>query len=105
MRDPQFMHSMQTMVPDTFFFLRRREVVLHSRAVLSVSERRACRIVGQCRATQQYVPIHADDEESLCARIVALAHEYGRYGYRRITALLHQEGWRVNHKRVERIWR
>ena len=77
----------------------------HSRAVLSVSERRACRVVGQCRATQQYAPIHADDEESLCRRIVALAHEYGRYGYRRITALLHQEGWRVNHKRVERIWR
>jgi transposase InsO family protein len=38
-------------------------------------------------------------------RIVWLACEYGRYGYRRITALLHWEGWRVNHKRVERIWR
>jgi len=38
-------------------------------------------------------------------QIIALAHEYGRYGYRRITALLHQEGWRVNHKHVERIWR
>ena len=62
-------------------------------------------MVGQCRATQQYVPIHADDEDSLRTRIIALAHEYGRYGYRRITALLHQEGWRVNHKRVERIWR
>ena len=39
------------------------------------------------------------------ARIVGLARAYGRYGYRRITALLHQEGWRVNHKKVERIWR
>ena len=38
-------------------------------------------------------------------RIVELATSYGRYGYRRITALLRQEGWRVNHKRVERIWR
>ena len=38
-------------------------------------------------------------------RIVWLACEYGRYGYRRITALLHADGWRVNHKRVERIWR
>ena len=66
---------------------------------LSVSERRACRVVGQCRATQQYVPSQADDEEPLRVRIVALAREYGRYGYRRITALLHQEGWRVNHKR------
>ena len=72
---------------------------------LSVSERRACRVVGQCRATQKYVPIQADDEEPLRGRIVALARAYGRYGYRRITALLHQEGWHVNHKRVERIWR
>ena len=50
-------------------------------------------------------PRQADDEELLRVRLVALAREYGRYGYRRITALLHQEGWRVNHKRVERIWR
>ncbi len=70
-----------------------------------MSERRACRVVGQCRATQQYVPTQTDDEDRLRTRIIALAHEYGRYGYRRITALLHQEGWRVNHKRVERIWR
>ncbi len=39
------------------------------------------------------------------AAIVGLASDYGRYGYRRITALLRQAGWRVNHKRVERIWR
>ena len=77
----------------------------HAQATLSVSERRACRVVGQCRATQQYVPTQTDDEDRLQTRIIALAHEYGRYGYRRITALLHQEGWRVNHKRVERIWR
>ena len=47
----------------------------------------------------------ADDEEALIARIVALASRFGRYGYRRITALLQREGWQVNHKRVERIWR
>jgi putative transposase len=41
----------------------------------------------------------------LVERIIALATRYGRYGYRRITALLNQEGWQVNHKRVERIWR
>jgi putative transposase len=47
----------------------------------------------------------AEDEPLLVERIVELATEYGRYGYRRITALLRREGWRVNHKRVERIWR
>ena len=77
----------------------------HAQATRSVSERRACRVVGPCRATQQYVPTRTDKEDRLQTRIIALAHEYGRYGYRRITALLHQEGWRVNHKHVERIWR
>jgi transposase InsO family protein len=47
----------------------------------------------------------ADDEALLVERVVALASEYGRYGYRRVTVLLRNEGWRVNHKRVERIWR
>ena len=46
-----------------------------------------------------------DDEESLTADIVKLAVRFGRYGYRRITALLRDQGWQVNHKRVERIWR
>lgn len=62
-------------------------------------------MLGQCRATQRYEETKSDDEEILRARIVALAKEYGRYGYRRITALLEMEGFRVNHKRVERIWR
>ena len=73
--------------------------------MLGVSERRACRVLGQPRATQRYSAQVADDEVRLTARIVALASEYGRYGYRRITVLLRREGWRVNHKRVERIWR
>jgi putative transposase len=59
----------------------------------------------QPRSTQRYCPRPRADEEPLTRRIVELATEYGRYGYRRITALLRQEGWRVNHKRVERIWR
>jgi len=46
-----------------------------------------------------------DEEARLTARIIELATRYGRYGYRRITAMLRQEGWLVNHKRVERIWR
>jgi putative transposase len=47
----------------------------------------------------------ADNEERLTAAIIELATQYGRYGYRRITALLRQAGWAVNKKRVERIWR
>jgi len=47
----------------------------------------------------------ADDEPRLVTRMVELARQYGRYGYRRITAMLRIEGWRVNHKRVERLWR
>jgi len=45
------------------------------------------------------------DEAALTEAVVSLAAEYGRYGYRRITALLRVEGCRVNAKRVERIWR
>jgi putative transposase len=55
--------------------------------------------------TQRYLPQVRDDEEPLTQRIIELAALYGRYGTPRITALLHREGWPVNHKRVERIWR
>jgi len=72
---------------------------------LKVSERRACRIIGQVRTSQRYIPEVRSKEERLTVEIVNLAMRYGRYGYRRITALLNQEGWKVNHKRVERIWR
>ncbi len=57
------------------------------------------------RASQRYAPLERDDEEPLTRRIIELAAAFGRYGYRRITAMLRMEGWRVNHKRVERIWR
>ncbi len=70
-----------------------------------VFERRACRVSGQARTTQRYTLKAKSEEERLIAEIVRLATRYGRYGYRRITALLNQESWRVNHKRVERIWR
>lgn len=62
-------------------------------------------MLGQARSTQRHTLKIPDDEERLVERIVGLACQYGRYGYRRITALLQEEGWRVNHKRVERIWR
>ena len=73
--------------------------------MLGVSERRACRVLGQARSVQRYYPQSSWEEEVLRADTIRLASNYGRYGYRRITALLWAEGWRVNRKRVERIWR
>ncbi|WP_090757493.1 IS3 family transposase [Paracoccus chinensis] len=84
---------------------RRRACIEHVRQKLQVSERLACRVLGQHRSTQRKVPRGRADEDALTADIVALASQYGRYGYRRITALLRNAGWTVNMKRVERIWR
>jgi len=73
--------------------------------VLGVSERRACRVIGQHRSTQRKDLIRRDDEDALARAIIRLAEQFGRYGYRRITTLLRDEGWHVNQKRVYRIWR
>jgi len=80
-------------------------VIIHVCKLLHISERRACRVLGQVRATQRYIPGINREEDRLTDRIIELATKYGRYGYRRITALLRSESWMVNHKRVERIWR
>ena len=72
---------------------------------LGASERRACRVVGQARSTQRRSPKVKEDEEALREDVVQLARRFGRYGYRMITGMLRAEGWRVNHKRIERIWR
>ena len=71
---------------------------------LHVSERRACAALGQHRSTQRRLPRGREDEERLTADIIELARLYGRYGYRKIAALLRDAGWLVNDKRVERIW-
>ena len=84
---------------------KRRQTVTQVQQVLSVSERRACRVIGIPRSSQRYPPQVVEREASLTHRITELATEYGRYGYRRITTLLRGEGWGVNHKCVERIWR
>ncbi len=62
-------------------------------------------MIDQPRPIQRRTLKRRDDEESLTADIIKLAIRFGRYGYRRITALLRDLGWQVNHKRVERIWR
>ena len=87
---------------------KRRKAVAHVRRQLGdtrASERRACKVLGQTRSTQRRAPLVPDDEPLLIKRMVELATQYGRYGYRRITAMLRREGWKVNHKRVQRLWR
>lgn len=77
----------------------------HIIKTIGVSVRRACLVLGIGRSTYHYQPTTTPLESALTERIIELALQYGRYGYRRITALLRADGWFVNHKRVERIWR
>lgn len=72
---------------------------------MKVSERRVCLVLGQHRSTQRRLPQGRVDEERLVADMIELARQYGRYGYRRIAALLRNAGWQVNDKRVQRLWR
>ena len=72
---------------------------------LGVSERRACEVLGQARSTQRRSRKRGADEAALRADVVKVAGRFGRYGYRMVTGMLRAEGWVVNHKRVERIWR
>ena len=70
-----------------------------------LSERRVCRALKIHRSAVRYEPLRRDDEDDLVSKINYLACNYGRYGYRRITAVLRNQGYNINHKRVERIWR
>lgn len=77
----------------------------HTVTVLPVSERRACRAIGQFRSSYRYRPRLDPSQERVRTRIIALAKEYGRYGYRTVTDLLRREGWDVGKDRVYTIWR
>jgi putative transposase len=84
---------------------RKRVAVEQLREQFDVSERRACLVVDQPRSSQRYESKVPDDEGALVKRMLELACEHPRYGYRFITAKLRQEGWQVNRKRVYRLWR
>lgn len=70
-----------------------------------MSERRACKVIGQARTTQRYQPKDNEEKEKLRGRVIELAEEYGRYGYRTITDMLNNEGWRIGKDAVYTIWR
>ncbi len=72
---------------------------------LGLSERRACQIAGQHRSTQRREPVVAEDDAALRARLREISRERPRWGYRRAHAELLSEGWQINRKRVQRIWR
>lgn len=84
--------------------MRRRQVVSHLKG-RGYSERRICKALGVSRSTVRYTSQPRHDETSLTADILRIASQYGRYGYRRVHALLLTEGWSVSHGRVMRIWR
>ena len=71
---------------------------------MDVSERRACKVIGQPRMTQRYKTKQPNKDKALTVEIKKLANKHKRYGYRMITAKLRQDNWVVNHKRVQRIW-
>ena len=77
----------------------------HAQEAYGLSERHACRLLGQGRGTQRYEGVARSQEGALTEAVIALATRYGRYGYRRITALLRTAGWQVGKDRVQRIWR
>lgn len=77
----------------------------HVRQRLGISERRACRAIGQSRSSQRYVSSKPKKDKALVDRMRALAKKHRRYGYRRIHAILVREGWRANRKKVQRLWR
>jgi transposase InsO family protein len=87
---------------------RRRRVVEHIRRELGdteISERRACAVLGQARSTQRYEVRRKGDEARLVREMNELARRHPRYGYRRVTSLIRDTGWRVNLKRVHRLWK
>lgn len=79
--------------------------MIHVQNILGVSERKACKTLGQHRSTQRTVLVMRDDEAQLTQTIIDYVFENGRYGYRRAHALIRFDGWHVNHKRMERIWK
>lgn len=84
---------------------RRRQAVHYLVRRHKVSERRACSVVGQHRSTQRYQPEPSDYGLKLVKAMNALAERYPRYGYRMVWAMLRADGWAVNRKRIERLWR
>jgi putative transposase len=79
--------------------------VEHLQRVLGISQRLACQIVGQHRSTQRHQPGESDRDRSLREQLRQLSRAHPRWGYRRAHAQLRQQGWCVNRKAIQRLWR
>jgi putative transposase len=77
----------------------------HLQRVLGISQRLACRIVGQHRSTQRHQPLQPDRDRALRKQLRQLSRDHPRWGYRRAHAQLRSQGWRVNRKAIQRCWR
>ena len=84
---------------------RRRRAVEHLQQVFGVSQRWACQLVGQHRSTQRHQPVEPDRDRALRQQLRAFSRAHPRWGYRRAHAQLREQGWRVNRKAVQRLWR
>ena len=84
---------------------RRRRAVQHLQQVFGVSQRWACRLVGQHRSTQRHQPEEPDRDRALRQQLRAFSRAHPRWGYRRAHAPLLKQGWVVNRKAVQRLWR
>lgn len=77
--------------------------MIHTRQKLNRSERRTCAVLGLSRSSLRY-QAKPQNDDALRLATIRLAKQYGRYGYRKLTALLRMEGWQFNHKKIERLW-
>jgi putative transposase len=84
---------------------QRRQAVRQLQETFGVSQRHACRLLGQPRSTQRQTPKPSEEEGRLVRRMLELVRQHPRWGYRRMAMLLRREGWCVNRKRVYRLWR
>jgi putative transposase len=84
---------------------RRRRAVEHLQQVFGVSQRWACQLVGQHRSTQRHQPAEPDRDRALREELRRLSRAHPRWGYRRAHAVLREQGWTVNRKAIQRLWR
>ena len=84
---------------------RRRDAANYLVRRFKISERRACQLVELNRSTKRYQPLTPEAEVEIVKAMNDLATQHPRWGYRTVTKLMRDQGWPVNEKRIERLWR